>query len=372
MISMAPNLISLVMQFLNPAMVDRIAAALDIDRSAATTAVGAAVPSLLVVLSNVASQPDGAQKLASFAMQQFDALDSFSGQIGPGAESSVIDRGSQILTALLGSRDQNSLTTAIGRFAGFGQRASASLLGMLVPVVLSTIAHQQGATRVIAPGRIAGLLVGQKDHIVPLLPAGLNNLLECAGLLDGAAARTTAAVGSDASSASTASRGLNWAALRDAYPARTPGRNYLLGWLVPAAAIVAMLVYFVPRQVEGPQPGQQGAAAEQGTIVSASEVNKQLSDAIGGLRNVLSSVMDGPTAQSAVPKLEAVAAQFDSVESLRDRLSPEQRKTVTALADSAMASLNQSFDEVLAEPGVADTLKPTINVLKAKLVVLSA
>jgi hypothetical protein len=171
---------------------------------------------------------------------------------------------------------------------------------------------------------------------------------------------------------STAARALNWAALRDAYPAKTPGRNHLLDWLAPATAIVAVLVYFVSRQVEGPQPAQQGAAVEQGTVVSASEVNKQLSDAIGGLRNVLSGVTDTPTAQSAVPKLEAVAAQFDTVETLRDRLSPEQRKTVTALADSAMASLNQSFDEVLAEPGVADTLKPTIKVLKAKLVVLSA
>jgi hypothetical protein len=189
MMSMATNLISLVMQFLSPAMVERIAAALGIDRNTARTAVGAAVPSLLVVLSNVAAQPGGAQKLASFVTQQFDALDGFADQIGSGAQSSVIDQGSRILTSLLGSHDQNSLTTAISRFAGLDQRATASLLGMLVPVILSTIAHQQGATRTIDPGRIASLLAGQKDNIVAVLPAGLSNLLECARLLDAAAQR---------------------------------------------------------------------------------------------------------------------------------------------------------------------------------------
>ena len=36
-----------------------------------------------------------------------------------------------------------------------------------------------------------------------------------------------------------------------------------------------------------------------------------------------------------------------------------------------MPTLNQLFDKVLAIPGVADVLKPTIDALKAKLVVLT-
>jgi hypothetical protein len=37
-----------------------------------------------------------------------------------------------------------------------------------------------------------------------------------------------------------------------------------------------------------------------------------------------------------------------------------------------MPTLNQLFDKVLAIPGVAELLKPTIDALKAKLVVLAS
>ena len=37
-----------------------------------------------------------------------------------------------------------------------------------------------------------------------------------------------------------------------------------------------------------------------------------------------------------------------------------------------MPSLNQLFDKVLAIPGVAELLKPTIDALRAKLAVLTA
>jgi len=37
-----------------------------------------------------------------------------------------------------------------------------------------------------------------------------------------------------------------------------------------------------------------------------------------------------------------------------------------------MPTLNQLFDKVLAIPGVNDVLKPTIDLIKAKLVMLAA
>jgi hypothetical protein len=37
-----------------------------------------------------------------------------------------------------------------------------------------------------------------------------------------------------------------------------------------------------------------------------------------------------------------------------------------------MPTLNQLFDKVLAIPGVAEVLKPTIDILKAKLAMLTA
>jgi len=52
-------------------------------------------------------------------------------------------------------------------------------------------------------------------------------------------------------------------------------------------------------------------------------------------------------------------------------LSAEQRMALAGLVNPMMPSLNQLFDKVLAIPGVADVLKPTIDALKAKLAVLT-
>jgi hypothetical protein len=62
--SMAANLVSLVMQFLSPDMVRRIAAALGLDRNKVRSAINGAVPALLAAFNYTAAQPGGAQKLA--------------------------------------------------------------------------------------------------------------------------------------------------------------------------------------------------------------------------------------------------------------------------------------------------------------------
>jgi hypothetical protein len=141
---MATNLVSFVLQFLTPDMIGRIASALGLDRNVVQGAIGAVVPSLLAGFSSVAAQPGGAQKLVDAASQQTGALESFARMLGSGNQSSFVERGSQMLSSLLGSQDQNALAGAISKFTGIGQGPIGSLLGMLAPVVLGTITQQQG------------------------------------------------------------------------------------------------------------------------------------------------------------------------------------------------------------------------------------
>jgi hypothetical protein len=54
---MAINLVSLIMQFLTPDTIERIATALGLDRKIAQTAIGAVVPALLVGFSNTRLNP---------------------------------------------------------------------------------------------------------------------------------------------------------------------------------------------------------------------------------------------------------------------------------------------------------------------------
>lgn len=367
---MVPNLVSLVMQFLTPDMIARVASALGLDRNKLQPAIGAAVPGLLAGLSGVAMQPGGAQRLVEAAKQNTGTPGNFASMLGAGTPTSFIEKGSQMLSSLLGGREQNGLVGALAKFAGLGEGASGSLLGMLAPLVMGTIAQQQGA-RPLDASSIAGMLSSQKDNIATALPAGFRNLLGGTGLLDslGGAARTAAVSGTEtARSAATTVKELsdtNWRATR---PASAP-LNWLY-WLIPALAIAALLIYLFARPSEPVVP--PGVNTEQGLRVEGLDVGKQVTDSITSLRTALSGITDTASAQEAIPKLQEVTGQIDKVDGLLGRLSPEQRKVLAGTVNPSMPTLNELFDKVLAIPGVSELLKPTIDSLRTKLAMLLA
>jgi len=370
---MATNLVTLVMEYLTPDLIGRIATALGLNRNNAQTAIGAAVPALLAGFSGVAAQPGGAQKLVDVAKQQTGALSSFANMIGGQGQTSLIEKGTQMLSSLFGGQDQTALAGAVGKFAGVGQGASGSLLGMLAPVVMGTIGQQrQQQGRSLDASGIAGLLASQKDNIAAALPAGFGNLLGGTSLLDalGSAARTATAAGSEAARASaSAASVVSDTGRRTADAAASASRNWLY-WLVPIAAIAALLIYFLGRPAE--QVVQQGVTPAQSLMVGGSDLGKQVNDSIASLRDTLGSITDVASAQVALPKLRDVTAQIDKVDGLIGQLSPERRKILAGMVNPLMSTLNGLFDKVLAIPGVADVLKPTIDVLKDRLAALVA
>jgi hypothetical protein len=358
------------MQFLTPDMIGRIASALGLERNLVQTAISAAVPALLAAFSGVATQPGGAQKLVDAARQQSGTLGNFAGMVGAGGKTSLIEKGSQMLSSLVGDRDQSALAGAVGKFAGLGQGASSSLLGMLAPVVLGTIGQQQGA-RSLDGGGIASLLASQKDSIAAALPSGFSNLLGGTGLLDslGGAARTAAAAGSEAARATTSAARAVGDTGRRAAAAASPSLNWLY-WVIPLVAIAAVLAYLLTRPAE--QVVQKGVTGVQSLMVGGLDIGKQVSDSITSLRNTLGSITDATSAQAALPKLQEVTAQIDRVGAVTGQLSAEQRKVLAGLVNPVMPTLTQLFDKVLAIPGVAEVLRPAIDALKAKLAALAA
>jgi hypothetical protein len=355
------------MQFLTPDMIGRIASALGVDRNNTQTAIGAAIPGLLAGLCGVATQPGGAQKIVEAARQQTGGLGSFANMIGTSGKSSLIEKGSQILSSLLGGRDQTALSGAVGKYAGLGQTASGSLLGMLAAIVMGTIGQQQGAGSLNAGG-IASLLSSQKDNIAAALPAGFANLLGGTGLLDslGGAARTaTAAAGQPARVTTSAARAIGDTGQR----AAAVSLKWLY-WLIPLLAIIAVLIYFFVKPAE--QVVQPSVPTIPSLTVGGLDIRKEVADSITTLRSTLEGISDAASAQTALPKLQAVTAQIDKVDGLLGQLSPEQRKVLAGVVNPLMPSLNQLFDKVLAIPGVAELLKPTIDALRAKFAVLTA
>jgi hypothetical protein len=238
---------------------------------------------------------------------------------------------------------------------------------MLAPIVMGTIGQQQG-TRSLDAGAITSLLSSQKDNIAAALPAGFANLLGGTGLLDslGGAARTaTAAAGQTARVTTSAARAIGDTGER----AAAVSRNWLY-WLIPLLAIIALLIYFFAKPTE--QVVQPSVPTIPSLTVGGLDIRKEVTDSITNLRTTLTGITDAASAQAALPKLQDVTAQIDKVDSLVGQLSPEQRKVLAGMVNPLMPSLDQLFDKVLAIPGVAELLKPTIDALRAKLAMLTA
>jgi Bacterial protein of unknown function (DUF937) len=352
---MATNLVSLVTQFLTPDMIGRIATAFGFDRSKIQSAIDAAVPGLLAALNNVATQPGGAQKLADAARQQVGSLGNFASVLAAGGQSSLLEKGTQMLSSLVGGQNQNALTEAIAKFTGLGQGATGSLLGMLAPVVMGIIGKHQGAAGGLDAKGVANLFASQKDNIAAALPSGLGSMLSGTGMLNSlaGAARTATAASNEAIREASATR-----------PVAPASSNWLY-WLLPLAAAAAILFYFATRPTE--QVAQQGMTQAQNVAAQAVDLGKQITNSIASLRTTLDGVSDVPSAQAALSKVQEVTAQIDKTGGQVAQLSPDQRKVLAGLVNSMMPAFNQLCDKVLAIPGVAAVLKPSVDTLKAKL-----
>jgi hypothetical protein len=394
---MATNLVSLVMQFLTPDNIGRIATALGFDRNKVQSAVSGAVPPLLAAFNDVATQPGGAQKLADAARQQTGSLGNFASVLAAGGQSSLLDKGSQLLSSLVSGQNQNALIEAIAKFTGLGQGASGSLLGILAPIVIGSIGqHQSAAARALDANGIANLFASQKDNIAAALPSGFGSLLSGTGLLNslGDAARTATAAGSEATRAATsAARAVGETSQRAAGAAAAASSNWLYR-LVPIAAAAALLIAVKPTE----QVVQQGMNQAQSVAAGGIDIGKQITSSIASVCTTLDGVSDVTSAQAALPKLQEVTAQIDKTDGVSDvtsaqaalpklqevtaqidktegavgQLSAEQRKLLLSPVKPLMPAVNQLCDKVLAIPGVAEVLKPSVDTLKAKLTALVA
>lgn len=362
---MATNLVSLVMEFLTPDVIRRIANALGLDTNKVQSAIGAGVPGLLAGLSGAATAPGGPQKLVDAAKQETGTPAKLGNMLGGDDQSSVMARGSQLLGSLLGTSDQNALTNAVGRFSGLGQGSSGSLLGMLAPLVMGTIAQQPGG---LNPSGMASLLAGQKNNIAAALPSGFSSLLGGTGLLDSLGGAARDATGTANRAARTAGSAVQTAGRAGQHAVTGAAARWL--WLIPAAAIVAALAYWLNGPVQ--QTIQQHAASAQNLTVGGVNIGQQTSDSLGNLRTALSGVNDVASAKAALPKLQGASSQIDKTGGVIGSLSAEQRKAIADIVNPQMPAVNQLFDKVLAIPGVGEVLKPTIDDVKAKLATLTA
>jgi hypothetical protein len=356
---MAVNLVSIVMQYLTPDMIGRIAGMLGVDRDKAQSAIGAAVPGMLAGFSHVAEQPEGAQRLADAVKQQGGGmLGSFASMMTGGGQSSFMERGSQMLSSLLGPRDDMALAGAVGNYAGVSKGASGSLLGMLAPLVMGTIAQQGG--RELDGRGIAGFLAGQKDNIAAAIPSGFGKLLGGTGLLDTLGSATRAA----------GSAGRETARQVSDLARRPPdSASSWIWWAIPVAAIAALALYLLGSPTR--ETVQQGAETAQTLTVGGVDIGREMTDTIGNLRTTLTTVTDTASAQNALPMLQQIASEVDKIGNLQGQMTTAQRSALAGVISPQLKSLNELSQKVLTTPGVSDVLTPVLQPVMAKISTLA-
>ena len=378
---MATNLVSVVMQFLTPDMIAKIASVLGLDRSVAQKTIAGAIPALLASLADVASTPNGARQLTNTLTQQSDSLENLRNLVGGAGQNLVADSGTNMLSGLFGGGTLDTMAQTIGRFAGIGEGTSKSLLGMLGPVVLGALGQQQRSLG-LDTGGLASLLTSQKDQIARALPSGLADQLSAAGLIDGAtenlrggAAAASAAGGRMAdASERTFSRATESATMA----ARSSASSQWPYWLV-AAVVVGGLAWFAfgrsgedtvaqapPSPMTRTATGTVGAAPTDLTVGGVNLAN-QVNASVGSLKTVLPGITDAASAEAALPKLKEATAQLNEVSTRATQLSPEGKTILVKLIVAATPAINQLCDKVLATPGAGTVAKPAVDELRGKL-----
>jgi Bacterial protein of unknown function (DUF937) len=380
---MSANLVSVVMQFLTPDMIAKIASALGLDGAVAQKAIGGAVPALLASLADVASTPEGARQLTNtLAQQPSGSLENLKSLIGSSGPNNLAETGSSMLSGLFGRGAQDTMAQSIGKFAGLGGDSSKSLLAMLGPVVLGALGQQQRGG--LDARGLVSLLGSQKDQIVAAIPAGLADQLSNAGLIDRAAGTvrdTSAAASAAGSRIAGASERTVAGAGRTAYAATSAASPQWPYWLAALVVLGGLAWYGLGRQnekvAELPRPaatqpatGTVGMAPSDLTIGGVNLAN-QVDSSVGTLRSVLPTITDATSAEAALPKLRDATAQLNDVTSLATKLSPEGKSTLARMITAAMPAINQMCDKVLATPGAGDIAKPAITELRGRLDTLS-
>jgi hypothetical protein len=335
------NLVDVVKNQLSNGAVHQLSALLGAGESTTRTAVEAAVPALLSGLSNLASNPAGAQKLTSALGKFASATPSHLAQGLADHPGSLLEQGSALLSSLLGGNMLSGMTNAVARFAGLGSGMVQKLLGYLMPTILGSVAGRF-AGRALNPQSLANMLSEQKANIASALPSGFS-LAEVPGL--GAAGSALEA---------------------GAHTAQKAGAS-AMNWLLPIGglAILGLVLWALFRPNTPPTLALPG-----GGVPDVAQVSTDLSSDFNAFGQSLAGIKDAASAAAALPKLEELKGKLADMKRLADKL-PEAGKTkIHDLVKANLGKLDDQFAKLLWVPGVGDKIKPVVDDVMEKYAAL--
>lgn len=353
------NLVSLIMQFLGPALVAKLASSLGINQTVAHRLLAAAVPAILAALAGKVAQPGGARALFDIlAKQDPGVLGKLAAVIGGSQQNDIAAQGNNVLGSLLGGPALGALTGALAKFGGVAETPAKGLLGVLAPVMLGTLGQQQKSQGLDAAG-VAKFLADQKGNIASALPGDFAKLLAGTGLLD-AVLPAPATAGKPA--ATVVSPGV---AKPSAPPAPTAApRTGAFNWwpwiVIIGLAAAAWLYWFAAR------PQMTSLPPVPRIMAGTSDLGATLETSLTGLQGLLAGVKDVASAQSALPRLRETQSALDRIGSTSG-LSPDARKAMAGYVAAWLPTLTPYIVRLLGDTAIGPVLRPVLEALRTRL-----
>jgi hypothetical protein len=334
------SLVSDIMRYATPMLVDRLAAAVGINSTLARTALTYALPALLSALTSRAATPAGASALFD-AVKGTDPnmLSSLEGMLGGAGKDQLIKNGSSMLGSLLGQGGVDSVLSGLTKGTGLGSAAAATLLPLVGQMALGGLA--KSASGMDASG-LANMLMSQKSSFEAAMPAGVAD-----------AARSAASAAQHV-------------------PAAASGG--LARWLIPLAAVLAALWYFMSGG-EAPKPVETATApaatTAAGVTVEGVDVSGTLTKTFGDLTTTIGTITNAETATAALPKLDETGKAIDGLTAVAGKISAEQKGILGTLITAGLAPVKAAAEKALAAQGVGEIAKPVLDGLFAKIEALA-
>ena len=164
---MATNLVAVIMQFLTPDMIAKIASALGLDRNVAQKAIGGAAPALLSSLADLASTPRWRHASSPIRWRSKNPIRTRASRISSAGsgQKTLAETGSNMLAGLFGGGAMDTMAQTIGKFAGIGEGSGKSIVDAPGPVVLGVLGNSSAGLVSMQPGW--RLFSARKESISP-------------------------------------------------------------------------------------------------------------------------------------------------------------------------------------------------------------
>ncbi|QEH35492.1 hypothetical protein OJF2_40440 [Aquisphaera giovannonii] len=351
------TLIELFKNQMTPEMLGKLASLLGLGQEDASRAVSAAVPALLSAFAGLASSPVGAEKFVStLRSPDLGSLGGPGDILGGGLSPAEMEKkGGSILSSLLGSGGLAALAGALAKFIGGHPDLAKKLLTFVGPFVLSSILSQFKGRNLTAQG-LTSLFAENKESIAHALPAGFQ-MPSLSRFADAGHAAASTAAG-------TTEGGLpKWLLPLVLLGLLAAGLWWLFGQNQPSAGPGGESVPIATTPPRAPAPTKKNVELP---AVDAPALSKTLAETYKSATLYLTDIKDVPTAEAALPRIQGLNATLDTLRAGWDKLPDSGKASLKSITSDNLGKLKDLVAKVLAIPGVADKLKPALDVLVTK------